>query len=280
MSDRLTLDVPSFETLLRAAWVLQCLQDPEVTHRSNAAVAVGRQAASVVVPEAIKVTSLPDEPQVLSRRQVRVRFPAHSERTLHMAVASAEPLLILLIMVAFLLSELWSRGSTSIFFKAIPSISQITGSDLIEHNKTGQPEAQAASQSAEADAFLPSLESSHLQVTDATTWSVVDALSPYEMKTLRRQAEYGDESAGLTLGMAYETGRHVPQSCTKAAHWVTLAAAEGSAAAQYNLALRYLQGDGIPTDLEAGNRWLQKAADRGYLKAKSALRARTHRLNE
>jgi len=110
-------------------------------------------------------------------------------------------------------------------------------------------------------------------VTDAAASSLVAGLSRYEMRTVRQQAEYGDAVAALTLGMAYEIGRHVPQSCAQAAHWVAVAAEEGNSAAQYNLALRYLSGDGIPTNLDEARKWLRKAAGRGYQKARLTLQA-------
>jgi len=211
------------------------------------------------------------KPQVLSRRQIRVLIPADSKRTIRMATASAEPLLILLIIVAFLLSEAWRREPANIVAEAAPETRQITAGDSPQPDKTAQPNAQTVSESMQTD--LPLLESSHKQVTDPATGSVVDALSHYEIKALRRQAEYGDDAAALTPGMAYETGRPVPQSCVKAASWVRIAAAGGNAAAQYNLALRYLYGDGIAASPEEAEKWLQNAAARGYPKAESALQA-------
>jgi hypothetical protein len=85
-------------------------------------------------------------------------------------------------------------------------------------------------------------------------------LSRYEIETLRRQAQYGDDSAAFALGMAYEVGRFVPQNCKEAARWVASAAEEGNAAAQYNLGLRYRDGDGVPIDLFLSDHWLRKAA--------------------
>jgi TPR repeat protein len=82
---------------------------------------------------------------------------------------------------------------------------------------------------------------------------------------------YGDDSAALLLGMAYETGHLVPQNCVKAGEWITQAANEGNAAAQYNLGLRYRHGDGEPVNQEVGARWLRKAAAQKYSQAQLAL---------
>jgi len=64
--------------------------------------------------------------------------------------------------------------------------------------------------------------------------------------------------------MAYETGHGVPQDCAKAAHWVSEAASGGDAAAEYNLSLRYRDGDGVPPNAEESEKWRQKAAAKRY----------------
>jgi hypothetical protein len=96
-------------------------------------------------------------------------------------------------------------------------------------------------------------------------------LSKFEMRTLRRQAQFGDDAAALTLGMAYETGYNVKQNCKTAAEWVMRAAKSGDAAAEYNLGLRYEVGDGVPVDQELAVMWIRKSALRKYAKAQSLL---------
>ena len=113
------------------------------------------------------------------------------------------------------------------------------------------------------------LDTSHRRVTDAATASAVRDLSRFEIPGLLRQARYGDESAAFTLGMAYETGRGVPQDCAKAAHWVSEAASGGDAAAEYNLSLRLRDGDGVPPNAEESEKWRQKAAAKRYLQAQT-----------
>jgi len=117
----------------------------------------------------------------------------------------------------------------------------------------------------------PPLETSHLRVTDAAELTAVDRMSRYEVRSIRRQAEFGDDAAALTLGMAYETGRGVPQNCKEAARWVELAAGDGNAAAQYNLGLRYLNGDGVQEDRAEARKWLEAASRQGYEKSRLIL---------
>jgi TPR repeat protein len=118
---------------------------------------------------------------------------------------------------------------------------------------------------------FPAFKLSHLQVTDPAMSSALRNLSRQEIVGLQRRAAYGDDSAALLLGMAYETGHLVPQNCIKAREWVTESANEGNAAAQYNLGLRYRQGDGVPVNQEVGAQWLRKAAAQKYSQAQLAL---------
>jgi hypothetical protein len=104
------------------------------------------------------------------------------------------------------------------------------------------------------------IQTSHLQITDRETADTIAELSRYEVRTLRRAADYGDDQAALELGTLYELGRGFPQSCSKAAEWVTKAAQEGNPAAEYNLGLRYRDGDGVTANLQQAESWLRKAA--------------------
>ena len=121
------------------------------------------------------------------------------------------------------------------------------------------------------------LQVSHVRVTDRTTEDAIRTLSRYELAGLRRRAEFGDDSAAFQIGMAYEIGHGVPQSCTTAARWVARAAGEGNAPAQYNLGLRYRDGDGVPVNGGEAVKWLQKAASQQSSGAQLALTPLTTR---
>lgn len=114
---------------------------------------------------------------------------------------------------------------------------------------------------------------SHLQITDASVVDTLRDLTRYEIITLQRAADYGDDEAAFQLGMAYETGYYVRQNCSKAAHWVKVAAESGNPAAAYNLGLRYRTGDGLQVDGVAAEHWLHMASARSYSPAKLALAA-------
>ncbi len=129
--------------------------------------------------------------------------------------------------------------------------------------KTSTPSSAPAPTVTSASSSQPG-PSSHLKLTDSAITDSLHELTRYEVATLHRAADYGDDDAAFQLGMAYETGYYVRQSCTKAANWVQKAATAGNPAAEYNLGLRYRTGDGVPMDQLQAERWLHRAAMHHY----------------
>ena len=200
-------------------------------------------------------------------------------------VAYAGPVVVLLIVLAFSFSLLrihrpiFTPANATLLAPKIAVDNFAVDKDKIAVDKVpvdkravdASPTPEYAGQTPSPVPTVP--EPSHLRVTDTVARLRVAGLSRYEMQTVRQQAKYGDAVAALTLGMAYEVGRHVPRSCTQATHWVAVAAKEGNSAAQYNLALRYISGDGTPTNLDEARKWLERAAAHGYRKARLTLQA-------
>jgi TPR repeat protein len=190
---------------------------------------------------------------------------------------SASAFAILVVMSAFLIMEsgLFRTDSTA---SASARESQTKSSLLPEQSaadkaSTSHTLANASSQHTAGIATtpVPAGPTSHRTITDPGTEDIVQNLTRYEVSTLRRQAESGDEEAAFQLGMAYEIGYTLSQNCAKAAEWVTKAAENGYPAAQYNLGLRYRDGDGVIANPSESQKWLSKAAARKYRAARAAL---------
>jgi TPR repeat protein len=210
------------------------------------------------------------------RPALRVHLTMRALRT----VAIATPVLLLAIVATLLLLETWrhepSRSAQAV---SIPSptnakgaVSDTSTTPTTTNRGASEDNNTIATRKPQRPGTIPPLRTSHRQVTDPATLSVVQGLNQYEISGLRRRATNGDASAAFILGMAYEVGRWVPQNCTKAARWVTTAAEARNAAAQYNLGLRYRDGDGVPTNRAESARWLRKAAARRYSNANLALK--------
>ena len=86
-------------------------------------------------------------------------------------------------------------------------------------------------------------------------------------EALRRAAAQGDARAQFIIASRYLDGEGVRQDAAKAAHWYRLAAAGGLAPAQYRLATLFERGLGVPQDAKAALSWYEKAARQGNVRA-------------
>jgi hypothetical protein len=75
----------------------------------------------------------------------------------------------------------------------------------------------------------------------------------------RRAADQGDAVAQFNLGVRYDNGQGVPQNYEEAARWYRLAAQQGQARAQSNLGVLYANGQGVPKDVILAYMWLTVA---------------------
>jgi len=80
-------------------------------------------------------------------------------------------------------------------------------------------------------------------------------------------AEEGDAGAQFNLALMYDDGRGVPQDDAEAVKWYRLAAEQGNARAQYNLGVMYANGEGVPQDYAEAVEWYRMAAEQGHTRA-------------
>lgn len=84
---------------------------------------------------------------------------------------------------------------------------------------------------------------------------------------LRQAAASGDAKAQFIVASRYLDGEGVDQDLPKAAKWYQLAASHGLAPAQYRLASLFERGKGVPQDMAAAQLWYERAAALGNVKA-------------
>jgi hypothetical protein len=261
MSHRLTLDPSAFERLLAAALVLQQRHEHEERCRRLLAHETPAEPRGTEA-QSLNATDRAAKDMLTSFARNRVKTWTNFQFTrgaCRAAAKAAAPFSVLLILIAVTLTQVWHRDD----FHTVAAASRI--------NRSSEDTVRKAEQSRPT----PPDQVSHMQVTDRGVLSVLESLSRYEIPVLRRQAHYADDSAAFLMGMLYETGHFVPRSCTQAAAWVSASARAGNAAAQYNLGLRYRDGDGVPVDQGEAEKWLRKAADRRYANAALALETPT-----
>ena len=79
-----------------------------------------------------------------------------------------------------------------------------------------------------------------------------------------KAAEQGYAAAQYSLGMMYHEGKGVPQDYKQAADCFTKAAEQGHADAQFILGLMYRAGKGLPQNYKRAYMWLSIAVCNGY----------------
>lgn len=112
--------------------------------------------------------------------------------------------------------------------------------------------------------------------TDATLTSIVAQpgaaraeMPPAETGTnaLREAAARGDAKAQFIIASRYLDGQGVSQDLTKAAYWYQQSASRGLAPAQYRLGTLFERGKGVPQDQATALLWYERAAEGGNVKA-------------
>jgi uncharacterized protein len=86
-----------------------------------------------------------------------------------------------------------------------------------------------------------------------------------------RAAEQGHAEAQFNLALLYLNGEGVDQDATKALEWFTRSAEQGNTDAQNNLGVIYSAGEGVEQDIEEATKWFEKAAAQGNEEAKENL---------
>ena len=99
------------------------------------------------------------------------------------------------------------------------------------------------------------------QDTPSASCADISGLSPLE--DLRSCGEQGDVDAQYNLGLRYRNGEGVPKDDAEAVRWFRLAADQGYAGAQSNLGLLYANGDGVPEIIVLAYMWFNLAAAQG-----------------
>jgi TPR repeat protein len=97
----------------------------------------------------------------------------------------------------------------------------------------------------------------------------------HNLAELRQKAELGEAEAQYSLGEKHRKGDGVPQSYAEAVQWYRMAALQGYAPAQYELAFAHTHGlGGAPQDLKLALELLRNSGESGYREAHYALGVR------
>jgi len=118
----------------------------------------------------------------------------------------------------------------------------------------------------DAKAFVARLEASrdaHASYRDALELKQ----NGHYAEAARLLEKIDSPAAEFNLALLYANGQGVPHDNSKAMALLARAADRGNPAAQTALGIRYATGDGVPQDARAAAAWYGKAAHKGYTRA-------------
>jgi TPR repeat protein len=88
---------------------------------------------------------------------------------------------------------------------------------------------------------------------------------------IQKKAQANNAEAQTVLASCYDLGRNVAANRKENIHWLTLAANQGYAPAEFQLGHIYLYGSGVPADYQQALLWEKKAAEQGEAEAQRDL---------
>ena len=83
---------------------------------------------------------------------------------------------------------------------------------------------------------------------------------------IKKKAEQGDVDAQFELALKYYNGEDTATDKKQALYWYKKSAEQGDSKAQYNLALMYDNGEGTATDKKQAFYWYKKVRNKELLK--------------
>ncbi len=95
-------------------------------------------------------------------------------------------------------------------------------------------------------------------------WESAAASPKTKFNETMQKAESGDIEAQYKLAQRYEDGDGVAKDLKEAFIWYKKSAEQGFAPAQNSLGYRYLNGQGVDRDPQSALLWYRKAAEQGY----------------
>jgi predicted MarR family transcription regulator len=104
-----------------------------------------------------------------------------------------------------------------------------------------------------------------------TILAIQEAIQGTDFNRILNRANAGDSIAQYEMALRYADGEGVPQNYQDAMAWFAKAAANGNYEAQWKLGLGYMKGIGVPHDERKAVVWFKRAANQGDIRAQSAL---------
>ena len=140
------------------------------------------------------------------------------------------------------------------------------------NHKPAVPDQQHMSEQDNKTNGLPKASDTVLTATrQELILAIQEAVQGTDVNRILNRADAGDSIAQYEMAVRYADGEGVPQNYQDAMAWFAKAAANGNDNAQWKLGLGYIKGIGVPHDERKAAVWFKKAANHGDIRAQSAL---------
>ena len=107
----------------------------------------------------------------------------------------------------------------------------------------------------------------HIIVVGLLIFAAIIVILPSSFKSpvakLLKKAESGDPNAQYNLGVRYYNGDGLVQNYSEAVHWFRMSVSQKNVAAQNNLGICYYNGNGVEKNLERAAYWFRISAEHG-----------------
>jgi hypothetical protein len=103
------------------------------------------------------------------------------------------------------------------------------------------------------------------------TIAIQQAVQVTDGNRMINRSNSGDSVAQYEMALRYANGEGVPQNYQNAMAWFAKAASNGNNNAQWKIGLGYIKGIGVPHDEGKAAVWFKRAANHGDIRAQSAL---------
>jgi hypothetical protein len=102
-------------------------------------------------------------------------------------------------------------------------------------------------------------------------FAIQEPVQRTDVNRVLNRAGAADSIAQYEMALRYADGEGVPQNYRDAMAWFSKAAANGNDKAEWRLGLGYIKGIGVPHDERKAAIWFKRAANHGNIRAQSAL---------
>ena len=142
---------------------------------------------------------------------------------------------------------------------------------VAKHEPVLSEQDAAPEQGSNTDRQFRALENVVTASREEVISAIQEPVQDTDVNRTLKQANAGAVTAQYEMGLRYANGEGVPQNYQDAMTWFAKASDAGNAKAQWKLALGYLEGIGVPRDERQAIVWLKRAANNGDTRAQRAL---------